>query len=202
MAQEENGDNISAYFSKGQELLGMNRFQEAIGIFNESIILCKRKGDHDCLSSAYYYLGISYKNIDKKEESFENLYKSIELGIETSNWKNVDKAFMEIIDLGFDKKKTGHYNLILKRYFERGNSFLLNGKYKESLEPYTMLINKGILLESWELVAKGYINMGFILIDLGKSNDAISILEKAIYYSEKANYTEGIGNAYLNQSIR
>jgi len=198
MDEEENADTIMAYLSKGQELLRTNRAHEAINIFNELLVEGKKKGNHDIISKTHYYLGISYKQQGKKQESFDNLYKSIELAIEKGDWANIDKAFTEIISLGIDKEKKAHYKIILKKYFDRGNSFLLNSRYKESLESYTLLINHGILLENWELVSKAYINMGFIFIDLGRSKEAIGILEKAIYYSEKARYTEGIGNAYLN----
>lgn len=198
MEEEDNAEDISTYFSKGQQFLEMNRIQEALSLFNEIIIKSKKKGDQDSLSKGYYYVGICLKQIGKIEDSFEKLYKSFEHGVEAGSWSISDKAFTEIIGLGLVKEKRGHYNLLLKKYFERGNSFLLNGNYKESIASYTLLINNGSLLENWEFVAKAYINMGFIFIDIGKHKDAISLLEKAITYSEKAKYTEGIGNAYLN----
>ncbi|NMC60120.1 MAG: tetratricopeptide repeat protein, partial [Candidatus Methanofastidiosa archaeon] len=198
MIRERDADDTSAYFSKGQDLLQMKRPQDAINIFNEVIVLGKKRMASDILSKGYYYLGISFKQIGKKGESYEYFCKSLDYGIEMNDWNTLNNSFTEILSLGLDQEKRNYLRIILKRFFEKGNLLVNYSQYKDAIECYNLLVSHGPAIEDWIILAKTYINMGFIYIDLEKSKESINIFEKAIYYSEKAKYSEGLGNAYLN----
>jgi len=120
----------------------------------------------------YNYLGISYKNWGKKEESIIFYKKGLEIA---EKFENLSMQITFFINLG---------SLLTSK-----------GDYNKALEFYNKGINTAITLKDFQATIGGLINKGHILLIQGKLDEALLIYEKLLKSESK------IGDLHVKSTI-
>jgi tetratricopeptide (TPR) repeat protein len=175
----ESGSRIDKIFAEMNKLNSEQKYEEAIVLCNEVIIIAKYEQDNNQLGTGYFYLGYIYGQLKQYKQAI-NAYKQAikikpdnhiayyNMGVaygELKQYKQAINAYKQAINI----KPDNHI-----AYYNMGVAYGKLKQYKKAIETYQQVIKINPNYDS------AYNNMGVAYGELGEYQSAIKAYRQAI----------------------
>lgn len=160
--QENSLEAADSYLSKGKELLGERKFEEAITLIQEAISMYEETGSQKELADAYATIGVVYGAYGDENKAVDYYLKGLAVAEEQALFHLCARNYNNI---GNELQKKGVHNKAIE-YFIKGVNELKH-------------VNPDRYSRRNVAMACGYLNIGLSYTELGKYDDAMVSLENA-----------------------